>query len=45
VGSLVFYDTIGELRRIPLVMGEDIEAGGFFRRLWDSIRLFFQGLR
>jgi D-alanyl-D-alanine carboxypeptidase (penicillin-binding protein 5/6) len=41
-GSLVFYDNAGELRRIPLVMGEDVEAGGFFRRLWDSIRLFFK---
>jgi D-alanyl-D-alanine carboxypeptidase (penicillin-binding protein 5/6) len=42
-GRLIFYDNAGELRRIPLVLGEDIEAGGFFRRLWDSIRLFFRG--
>ncbi|MDR2185395.1 MAG: D-alanyl-D-alanine carboxypeptidase [Treponema sp.] len=41
-GRLIFYDDAGELRRIPLVIGEDIEAGGFFRRLWDSIRLFFK---
>jgi D-alanyl-D-alanine carboxypeptidase (penicillin-binding protein 5/6) len=44
VGALVFYDGIGELRRIPLVTGEDIEEGGFFKRLWDSIRLFLRGL-
>ncbi|MDR1373930.1 MAG: D-alanyl-D-alanine carboxypeptidase [Treponema sp.] len=42
-GQLIFYDNAGELRRIPLIMGETIEAGGFFRRLWDSIRLFFRG--
>jgi D-alanyl-D-alanine carboxypeptidase (penicillin-binding protein 5/6) len=44
VGTLVFYDEIGELRRVPLAAGEDIEAGGFFKRLWDSIVLFFKGL-
>ncbi|MCQ4346232.1 D-alanyl-D-alanine carboxypeptidase [Pseudomonas stutzeri] len=28
----------------PLVALEAVEEGGFFRRLWDSIRLFFYGL-
>jgi len=23
---------------------ETVEEGGFFRRVWDSIRLFFRGL-
>ena len=27
-----------------LIALEDVEEGGFFRRLWDSIRLFFYGL-
>jgi D-alanyl-D-alanine carboxypeptidase (penicillin-binding protein 5/6) len=44
VGTLTLYDTLGELRRIPLVSAEDIEAGGFFKRIWDSLRLFFQNL-
>lgn len=28
----------------PLVALEAIEEGGFFRRMWDGIRLFFRGL-
>jgi D-alanyl-D-alanine carboxypeptidase (penicillin-binding protein 5/6) len=28
----------------PLVALEAVEQGGFFRRVWDSIRLFFRGL-
>ena len=28
----------------PLVALEAVEEGGFFRRIWDSIRLFFKGL-
>ena len=28
----------------PLVALEAVEEGGFFRRMWDSIRLFFSGL-
>ncbi|KVW97860.1 D-alanyl-D-alanine carboxypeptidase family protein [Thiobacillus denitrificans] len=28
----------------PLVALEAVEEGGFFRRIWDSIRLFFRGL-
>ncbi|MNN79476.1 D-alanyl-D-alanine carboxypeptidase DacC precursor [compost metagenome] len=27
-----------------LIALETVEEGGFFRRLWDSIRLFFFGL-
>ena len=43
-GHLVYYDYSGELRRIPLVTVEDMESGGFFKRLFDSIRLFFKNL-
>jgi D-alanyl-D-alanine carboxypeptidase (penicillin-binding protein 5/6) len=28
----------------PLVALETVEEGGFFRRVWDGIRLFFKGL-
>jgi D-alanyl-D-alanine carboxypeptidase (penicillin-binding protein 5/6) len=45
VGNLILYDNLGELRRIPLVTARNAESGGFFKRLLDSIRLFFMGLR
>jgi D-alanyl-D-alanine carboxypeptidase (penicillin-binding protein 5/6) len=41
-GTLVLFDNLGDLRRIPLVTAQDAESGGFFKRLLDSIRLFFQ---
>ncbi|GHV24780.1 hypothetical protein FACS189498_2380 [Spirochaetia bacterium] len=44
VGSLVLYDDRGELRRIPLETIQTVERGGFFKRIWDSIRLFFRSL-
>jgi D-alanyl-D-alanine carboxypeptidase (penicillin-binding protein 5/6) len=44
VGDLILYDDQGELRRFPLITAETAEPGGFFKRLWDTIRLFFQGL-
>ena len=43
-GELIYYDDAGELYRIPLLSSEELEAGGFFKRLIDSIRLFFRGL-
>jgi D-alanyl-D-alanine carboxypeptidase (penicillin-binding protein 5/6) len=42
LGSLIISDEQGELRRIPLVSAEDYGRGGFFKRLWDSLRLFFR---
>ncbi|MDO9221564.1 MAG: D-alanyl-D-alanine carboxypeptidase family protein [Thiobacillus sp.] len=32
------------LRSVDLVALESIDQGGFFRRVWDSIRLFFKGV-
>ncbi|MBU2642430.1 MAG: D-alanyl-D-alanine carboxypeptidase [Gammaproteobacteria bacterium] len=32
------------LKSVDLVALETVEQGGFFRRVWDSIRLFFSGL-
>jgi D-alanyl-D-alanine carboxypeptidase (penicillin-binding protein 5/6) len=43
VGGLVLYDNFGELRHIPLITAENTERGGFFKRFFDSIRLFFRG--
>jgi D-alanyl-D-alanine carboxypeptidase (penicillin-binding protein 5/6) len=40
-GNLIISDEQGELRRIPLVTAAEYEAGGFFKRLWDGVRLFF----
>ncbi|MDR2447380.1 MAG: D-alanyl-D-alanine carboxypeptidase [Treponema sp.] len=44
VGDIVLHDSIGELRRIPLLVAEDIERGGFWTRLLDAIRLFLRSL-
>jgi len=32
------------IKQADLVAQESVEQGGFFRRVWDSIRLFFKGL-
>ena len=42
VGNLIFSDSLGELRIIPLLITDDAESGGFFKRLFDSLRLFFR---
>ena len=44
LGQLVIYDEFGELTRLPLVSATDVERGGFFKRLTDSLRLFFRRL-
>jgi D-alanyl-D-alanine carboxypeptidase (penicillin-binding protein 5/6) len=41
-GKLRLYDGDGLLREIPLVITKDMEQAGFWRRLWDSIVLFFR---
>ena len=41
VGSLVINDRYGELRRIPILTAQEVERGGFFKRLFDTISLFF----
>ena len=45
VGNIILFDNLGELRRISLVTAQEAERGGFFKRLFDSIRLFFRSLR
>jgi D-alanyl-D-alanine carboxypeptidase (penicillin-binding protein 5/6) len=44
VGSLVLYDTVGELRRLPLITKDEIPGGSVLKRFWDTIRLFFRSL-
>ncbi|MDR1636018.1 MAG: D-alanyl-D-alanine carboxypeptidase [Treponema sp.] len=44
VGDIILSDDQGELRRIPLLTSREYGEGNFFKRLWDSIRLFFRGL-
>jgi D-alanyl-D-alanine carboxypeptidase (penicillin-binding protein 5/6) len=41
-GELIISDMTGELRRIPLLTASSYERGGIFKRIWDSIRLFFR---
>ena len=41
-GDLVLYDSLGELRTIPILTANEIEKGGFFKRILDSIKLFFK---
>jgi D-alanyl-D-alanine carboxypeptidase (penicillin-binding protein 5/6) len=42
IGNLVLYDNLGELRRITMVTANNMEEGGFFKRLFDSIRLLIR---
>jgi D-alanyl-D-alanine carboxypeptidase len=42
VGNYILYDSLGELRRIPLLTAGEMERGGFFKRLIDSIRFYFR---
>jgi D-alanyl-D-alanine carboxypeptidase (penicillin-binding protein 5/6) len=41
-GTIALWDEYGELKRVPLITSDAVEQGHFFKRLWDSIRLFFQ---
>jgi D-alanyl-D-alanine carboxypeptidase (penicillin-binding protein 5/6) len=44
MGTLVLSDEIGELRRIPLVTTEAVQAGTWWKRLRDGLALFFRSL-
>jgi D-alanyl-D-alanine carboxypeptidase (penicillin-binding protein 5/6) len=41
-GKLRLFDNGGLLREISLTTTDEAERGGFWRRLWDSIVLFFR---
>jgi D-alanyl-D-alanine carboxypeptidase (penicillin-binding protein 5/6) len=42
VGELIISDDQGELHRTPLLTAAPCEQAGLFKRIWDSIRLFFR---
>jgi D-alanyl-D-alanine carboxypeptidase (penicillin-binding protein 5/6) len=42
IGTLIFSDSIGELRRIPLITTEELEEGSFFKRILHNVQLFFK---
>lgn len=44
VGTLVVASGGKELGRFDLVTAEDVGRGGFFRNIWDSLRLLFARL-
>jgi D-alanyl-D-alanine carboxypeptidase (penicillin-binding protein 5/6) len=45
LGQVELVDADGKVvAQAPLVALEAVEQGGFFRRIWDGIRLFFRGL-
>ena len=45
LGRIELVDGDGKVvMQAPLVALEAVEEGGFFRRMWDGIRLFFKGL-
>ncbi|MDR0383601.1 MAG: D-alanyl-D-alanine carboxypeptidase [Spirochaetaceae bacterium] len=43
-GHITFYDEAGKIATMELVTLKDAEAGGLFKRLWDSVMLFFINL-
>lgn len=45
LGRVELVDAAGKVvSQAPLVALEAVEEGGFFRRMWDGLRLFFRGL-
>lgn len=45
LGRIELVDADGKaVAQQPLIALEAVEQGGFFRRVWDSVRLFFRGL-
>jgi D-alanyl-D-alanine carboxypeptidase (penicillin-binding protein 5/6) len=41
-GNVTFYDDEGEIAAVELFTPEELESGNLFKRLWDSIWLFFK---
>lgn len=44
IGNIEILQGNTVLNRADIIALESVEQGGFFRRIWDSIRLFFKGL-
>ncbi|MFZ5818038.1 MAG: D-alanyl-D-alanine carboxypeptidase family protein [Bacillota bacterium] len=43
LGEIIFAADGKEIARFPLVAAENVAQGGFFKRLWDSLRLLIAG--
>lgn len=43
LGELIYAADGAEIARVPLVAAAEVPRGGFFKRLWDSIRLTVSG--
>jgi D-alanyl-D-alanine carboxypeptidase (penicillin-binding protein 5/6) len=43
LGELIFAADGKEIAKFPLVAAEKVDQGGFFKRLWDSLRLLIAG--
>jgi D-alanyl-D-alanine carboxypeptidase (penicillin-binding protein 5/6) len=43
-GTLQISNGEEVVREVPLVAGQAVAEGGFFKRLWDSLSLFFTNL-
>jgi D-alanyl-D-alanine carboxypeptidase (penicillin-binding protein 5/6) len=44
VGRMLIYDRLGELRSVTLLSAEAVGRGSLFRRIADSLALFFRGI-
>jgi D-alanyl-D-alanine carboxypeptidase (penicillin-binding protein 5/6) len=44
VGTLIFYDHLSDLEHVQLFTTEPVEKGGFFKRLFDQIQLWFRSI-
>jgi D-alanyl-D-alanine carboxypeptidase (penicillin-binding protein 5/6) len=43
--NFILLDSEGELARAPLVLAKSVEKGNIFKRFWDSILMFFKGIK
>lgn len=43
LGELIFAADGKEIAKFPLVAADNVAQGGFFKRLWDSLRLLIAG--
>ncbi len=43
LGELIFAADGNEIARFPLVAKDEVAQGGFFKRLWDALRLLVAG--
>jgi D-alanyl-D-alanine carboxypeptidase (penicillin-binding protein 5/6) len=44
-GVLTFSDSLGEIARIPLLTSAPVEKGNIFKQIWDTIVMFFLGIK